>query len=72
MLQVAFVALIERDDKSHVPALGGQAEETVGIVGCVEGSDADGQGEGVAGVIEGRQAVDGVVAVAVGDGDHER
>ena len=67
-----FVAFIEGDDEGHLPALGGQAEEADGIVGSVEGRDADRQVEGFATVIEGCQAMDAVVAVTVGDGDHER
>jgi hypothetical protein len=39
---MAFIALIERDDKSHVPTLGGQTEEAQGIVSGVQGGSLDG------------------------------
>jgi hypothetical protein len=70
-MEVALVALIEWDNEGHMPPLGSQAKEADGIVCGVEGSDADGQAKGLTAVIEGRQAVDGVVTVAVSDGDDE-
>jgi hypothetical protein len=40
-------------------------------VGCVQRGDADGKAKGFPSVIEGNQGVDGIVAVAVGNGDHQ-
>jgi hypothetical protein len=54
-----------------MPALSSQAKEPQGIVGCIQGSGLDGQAEDFAGVVEGGEAVDAVVAVAVGHGDDE-
>ncbi len=40
-------------------------------MGRIQGSDLDGEAEGFAGVVEGDEAVDGVVTVAVGHRDEE-
>ena len=77
--QVTFIAFVERDDESHMPALRGQAEKADGIVGRVEGSGLDRQVEEVTTAIESGHAEDTVVAVAdfgelsrvVGDGNDE-
>jgi hypothetical protein len=39
--QVVRVALVEGDDESHLPALGGQAKEAQGIVGGIQGGGLD-------------------------------
>jgi hypothetical protein len=66
-----LVALIERDDEGHTPASSRQAEVADGIVGRVQGGDADGETKGLASMVEGGQGVDGIVAVAVGDRDQQ-
>lgn len=61
-----LVTLIEGGDKGHLPTMGSQAEEAQGIVGRVQGSGLDGQVEDFVASVEGGQAVDAIVAVAVG------
>jgi hypothetical protein len=55
-----------------MPALSSQAKEPQSIVGRIQGSGLDGQAKGFAGVVEGGEAVDAVVAAAIGQGDDER
>jgi hypothetical protein len=70
-LEVSLVALVDGDDEGHVPPVGSQAEEAQSVVGLVQGGGLDGQAEGFAGVIESGEALDTVVAVAVGDRDEQ-
>ena len=54
-----------------MPALSGQAKEPQDIVGRIQGSGLGEEAEGFTGAIESREAVDAVVAVAIGYGDDE-
>ena len=72
ILQVALVALIERDDEGHAPTGSGQTEVANGIVGGIQGSSLDRESKGLSGVVESGKSVDGIVTVAVGNGDHQR
>ncbi len=65
-MAIILVTLVEGDDEGHLPTMGSQAEEAQGIVGCIQGSGLDGQVEDFVASVEGGQAVDAIVAVAVG------
>ena len=69
--QVVPVALIERDDEGHTPTGSGQAEVPNGIVSSIQGSSLDRKPTGLSCVVEGDKGVNGIVAVAVSDGDHQ-
>jgi hypothetical protein len=70
--QVALVAFIERDDEGHPPAGSGQTEVSNGIVSGIQGSSLDREPKGLASVVESGEGVNGIVTVAVGNGDHQR
>jgi hypothetical protein len=55
-----------------MPALSSQAKEPQRIAGRIQGSGLEGEAEGFTGAIEGREAVDAVVAAAIGHGNDER
>ena len=69
--QVVLVALVEGYDEGHMPALSSQAKEPQRIVGRIQGSGLEEEAEGFTGAIDSREAVDAVVAVAIGHGDDE-
>lgn len=69
--QVVLVAFIERDDEGHLPTGRSHTEVPDGIVSGIQGSDLDRKPEGLAGVVESSKCVDGIVTVAVGDGDQQ-
>jgi hypothetical protein len=54
-----------------MPALSREAKEAECIVGCIEGSGLEAEAGGFPGAIENGQAVDAVVAAAIGQGDDE-
>jgi hypothetical protein len=70
--QVVLVALIEGDNEGHTPTGSGQTEVANGIVGSIQGSSLDRESKGLPRVVESGKRVDGIVAVAVGYGDHQR
>ena len=72
ILQVTLVALIEGDDEGHTPTGSGQTEIANGIVGSIQGSSLDRESKGLPRVVESGKSVDGIVTVAVGNGDHQR
>jgi hypothetical protein len=69
--QVILVALVERNDEGHVPALSGQTKETQGIVGRIQRSGLGAEAEDFPGAIESRKTMNTVMAVAIGQGDDE-
>ena len=69
--EIVLVALIERDDEGHTPTSSGQAEVANGIVSGIQGSSLDGKPKGLSCVVKCGKSVDGIVAVAVSDGDHQ-
>ena len=69
--QVVLVTLIEGDDESRTPTSSRQTEVPNGIVGGIQGSNLDGEPTGFPSVVEGGKSVDGIVTVAVGDGNHQ-
>jgi hypothetical protein len=69
--EIVLVALIERDDEGHTPTGSGQAEVANGIVSSIQGSGLDREPKGLASVVESSESVDRIVAVAVGDRDHQ-
>jgi hypothetical protein len=69
--QVVLVAFIERDDEGHTPTSSSQTEVPEGIVSSIQGSGPDGESKGLASVVESGEGVDGIVTVAVGDGNHQ-
>ena len=68
---MALVALVERDDQSHAPALGGQAEIAHGIMGAIQGSGLDRQAEGFFGSIERGETKRTIMAIPVGHRDDQ-
>ena len=72
MAEVVLVALVEGYDEGHMPALSSQAKEPQGIMGRIQGNGLEEEAEGFTGAIESREAVDTVVAIAVGQGNDER
>jgi hypothetical protein len=69
--QIVFVTLIEGDDKGHTPTGSGETEVAHGIVSGIQGSSLDREPKGLTSVVEGDKRVDGIVAVAVGNGDDQ-
>lgn len=69
--QVVLVAFIERDDEGHTPTSSSQTEVPDGIVSSIQGDSLDRKSEGLASVVESGESVDGIVAVAVGDGNRQ-
>jgi len=69
--QIVLVTLIEGDDKGHTPTDSGETEVTHGIVGGIQRSSLDREPKGLTSVVESGKSVDGIVAVAVGNGDDQ-
>ena len=69
--QVVRVARIEGNDESHTPTGSGQTEVTEGIMCGIQGNSLDRETEDFSCMVQDGKSVDGIVAVAVGNGDDQ-